>query len=60
MTYNTDAPEKFIPEDFYDYLQRSVPNTSLPDNPNMQEAAYRLGVQHVLSKIRPFVKWRTE
>lgn len=57
MKYTTEAPEKIIPEDFYNFLQRSNPNTTLPDNPNAQEAAYRLGVQHVLSVIRPFVKW---
>lgn len=60
MTYTTEAPVKIIPADFYLYLQRSMPNTSLPDNPNPQEAAYRLGVQRVLETIRPFVKWEQQ
>ena len=60
MTYNTETPVRIIPEEFYRHLKQTLPNTTLPDDPNPQEAAYRLGVQRVLNYIENFVKWRTE
>lgn len=41
-----------LESDVYDYLEKQVSNTSISSNTSDIEAGFKLGVQHVLAKLR--------